>query len=79
MKKKKTNNIEKLRKAITSHRGGLAEATDGQIIRLWNSLDEQTKREYLENSNHKAAEEAEEAEKRTSDTFVTSAAKERGE
>lgn len=47
IKRPAMTNIEKIRKAIVSHRGGLAEATDGQIIRLWNSLDEETREQYL--------------------------------
>lgn len=39
--------IETIRKAVTKHRGGLKEATDGQIMLIWHSLDEQTQQAYL--------------------------------
>ena len=39
--------IETIRKAVTKHRGGLKEATDSQIMIIWDSLDEQTKQQYL--------------------------------
>ena len=39
--------IEIIRKAVTKHRGGLKEATDSQIMIIWDSLDEQTQQQYL--------------------------------
>jgi hypothetical protein len=39
--------MELIRKAILKHRGGLEEATDGQIMTIWLSLDETTKQAYL--------------------------------
>ena len=40
--------IDLIRKAVTKHRGGLKEATDSQIMTIWESLDEQTKQAYLQ-------------------------------
>lgn len=39
--------IDLIRKAVTKHRGGLKEATESQIMIIWESLDEQTKQAYL--------------------------------
>jgi hypothetical protein len=39
--------METIRKAILKHRGGLEEATDGQIMTIWLSLDSTTQQEYL--------------------------------
>jgi hypothetical protein len=37
-----------IRKAICRNRGGLENATDEQIMSLWNSLDPQTQEFYLQ-------------------------------
>jgi hypothetical protein len=39
--------IEKIREAVCRNRGGLEEATDSQILQIWNSLDEDTQKKYL--------------------------------
>ena len=41
--------IERIRKAVTAHRGGLEEATDDQIRIIWDSLDAATQKQYLDN------------------------------
>ena len=43
------NKIEDIREAISKHRGGHANATDQQIMRLWVSLDKETQEKYLTN------------------------------
>ena len=40
--------IETIRRAVTKNRGGLNDATDAQIMIIWDSLDEQTRQEYLQ-------------------------------
>lgn len=40
--------LKTIRKAVTKHRGGLDGASDGQIMLIWNSLDAETKKLYLE-------------------------------
>ena len=39
--------IERIRQAILANRGGLKEATDEQIITIFNSLDSETQKQYL--------------------------------
>lgn len=39
--------FEKIRTAVLANRGGLGEATDVQIITIWDSLDAVTQQEYL--------------------------------
>ncbi len=41
-------NIKTIRAAVTKHRGGLEEATDAQILRLWNQLTPAVQKQYLE-------------------------------
>ena len=48
MKMKRKHNIKKIRDAIVKNRGGLGQATDDQILAIWNSLDEQTQKKYLD-------------------------------
>jgi len=38
---------EAIRAAVTSRHGGLADATDAQIRRVWDALDESTRAAYL--------------------------------
>jgi len=40
-------NLTEIRKAILQNRGGLENATDSQIMMIWNSLDEETRSKYL--------------------------------
>ncbi len=40
-----------MRAAIQANRGGFHTATDQQIQRLWNMLDESTQQQYLTNNN----------------------------
>ena len=42
-------NIKEIREVILKHRGGHANATDPQIMRLWVSLDKDTQEKYLTN------------------------------
>jgi len=46
--------IETIRKAVTKHRGGHEGATDGQIMIIWQSLDETTQQKYLKTVTPKA-------------------------
>lgn len=39
--------IKEIRAAICRNHGGLTEATDEQILLLWNSLDKSTQEKYL--------------------------------
>ena len=39
--------LKTIRKAVTTHRGGLDGATDGQILMIWNQLDAETQKQYL--------------------------------
>lgn len=41
--------METIRQAVLMHRGGLKEATNAQIKVVWDSLDEKTQKQYLEN------------------------------
>ena len=59
----------RIRTAIAAHHGGMENATDGELRRLWNSLPEATRVRYLEatESNYddrsrSAARDAEDAE-----------------
>ena len=46
-------NIETIRRAVTKNRGGLKEASDGQIMIIWGSLDEPTQQKYLQSVSPK--------------------------
>ena len=48
-------NKTKIREAILTNRGGFAQATDGQIMTIWNSLDEETRKQYLESVEERTA------------------------
>lgn len=39
--------IKTIRKAVISNRGGWEQASDEQILTLWNGLDEDTQQKYL--------------------------------
>jgi hypothetical protein len=43
-------NIETIRKAVIKNRGGFEMATDGEIMTLWQSLDEATREKYIEST-----------------------------
>lgn len=44
-------NIKTIKEAVRMHRGGLQGATDTQIMIIWESLEEETQKQYLENYN----------------------------
>lgn len=44
----KKKDITKIRAAVTKNRGGLTGATDNQIMKIWQPLDEPTQKAYLE-------------------------------
>lgn len=44
-----------IRQAVLANRGGLQNASDSEIMAIWNSLDEQTKEKYLQSINKPAA------------------------
>lgn len=48
-----TKDKTKIRKAILANHGGLGEAGDTQIMTIWNSLDEQTQKKYMEKLKEK--------------------------
>lgn len=39
--------IKTIRQAVLTHRGGLQNATDAQILTLWNSLPADVQQQYL--------------------------------
>ena len=41
--------METIRRAILKYHGGLKEATDSQVMTVWGSLTEETKKQYLQN------------------------------
>jgi len=41
-------NRRQIREAVISNRGGLELATDTEIMMIWNSLDDETRKKYLE-------------------------------
>ena len=41
--------IKTIREAVILNRGGFENATNAQIMTIWNALDEPTRRAYLEN------------------------------
>jgi len=41
-------NIQQIRAAILANRGGFKDASDTEILTVWQSLDEQTQKQYLE-------------------------------
>jgi hypothetical protein len=47
--------IKTIRAAVCRNHGGLSEATDGQILTVWNSLLPETQKKYLEQSEVKDA------------------------
>jgi len=48
--KKTKYKIEQIRAAINANCGGLQNATDDQLIRLWNVIDAETQGKYIANS-----------------------------
>jgi len=42
--------IKRIRAAIDAHRGGLTGATDQQIKIIWDSLDDETRHQYLQHT-----------------------------
>jgi len=40
-------NMEKIQAAVCRNRGGLDEATDSQIMIIWNSLSPETQKQYM--------------------------------
>lgn len=47
--------INTIRQAVLANRGGLQNASDSEIMTIWNSLDEQTREKYLQSINKPAA------------------------
>jgi len=45
---KKKNLDPKIRQMVCENHGGFENATNDQILRIWNSLDEATKKRYAE-------------------------------
>lgn len=50
--------METIRKAILKHHGGLNNATDAQIKTIWDSLEEETRKKYLQNLNERKGKDA---------------------
>lgn len=50
--------IKKIREAVLKNRGGLENATDAQLRRLWKCLSPETKKEYLDSLKKKGKEDA---------------------
>ena len=42
-------NIAEIKKAILLHRGGFENATDAQLLTIWNSLDAEVQDQYMKN------------------------------
>jgi len=51
-------NIKKIREAVCANRGGLSEATDSQIMVIWNSLPPDVQKQYLESSKERKGQDA---------------------
>jgi len=49
-------NVKKIRDAICANRGGWLNASDQEIIILWESLDKQTRDAYLKSTEKKPRE-----------------------
>lgn len=49
----KDKKIKAIREAVCANRGGLSEATDGQIMVIWNSLPKQVQQKYLDSVKDK--------------------------
>lgn len=48
-------NKAKIREAVLANRGGFAQATEAQIMTVWNSLDDETRKQYLESVEEQTA------------------------
>ena len=57
-----------IRKAIIKNRGGFEKASDGQIMIIWNSLDETTQQKYLQSVSPKGASKERKGKDAVSDT-----------
>jgi hypothetical protein len=55
------SDIESIRKAVLKNHGGFKEASDAQIMTIWDSLDETTKQRYLKKVTTKAERKAKDA------------------
>lgn len=51
-------NIKKIREAVCANRGGLAEATDSQIMVIWNSLPPDVQKQYLDSIKERKGQDA---------------------
>lgn len=47
--------IKTIRAAVTKNRGGLAEATDAQLMKLWTSLADDVQKQYLDSVKERKA------------------------
>lgn len=56
MKDKKK--MKEIREAVCANRGGLEEATDSQIMTIWNSLDKATQTKYIESIKERKGQDA---------------------
>lgn len=45
--------METIRQAVLAHRGGLTDASDAQIKTIWNALDSDVQKQYLDNIKQK--------------------------
>lgn len=50
--------IKKIREAVLTNRTGLKNARDEQIMIIWRTLDEQTRKKYLESINERKKKDA---------------------
>lgn len=51
-------NIKKIREAVCANRGGLKEATDSQIMVIWNSLPPDVQKQYLDSIKERRGQDA---------------------
>ena len=42
--------IKKIRQAVTANRGGFDDASDTEILTIWNALSPETQKQYLEST-----------------------------
>jgi len=49
----KDKKIKAIREAVCANRGGLSEATDGQIMVIWNSLPPNVQKQYFDSVKDK--------------------------
>ena len=47
------NNFTKIKEAVLKNHGGFNDATDAQIMTLWNSLPKEVKKQYLDAAGNK--------------------------